>query len=251
MRDTPLIMGILNTTPDSFFDGGSYASPQTALQRARDIIEQGAAIIDIGGYSTRPSAPEVSPQEERARVIPLLNALKKENLPAVISVDSFTPSVIKEALDTGANIVNDASGLENEELAKLAAQYKAKLVIMHTRGNPRNMQTMTEYKDILAEISAFFDQKIQLAAALGLERKDIILDVGLGFAKTREQNWFLLENMAHFNKFNLPLLVGASRKSFTDKTLELSLKAAKLAKEAKADIIRVHDVKETARFIRG
>lgn len=245
----PLIMGILNTTPDSFFDGGKYNALNAALTRAQDILAQGGDIIDVGGQSTRPGAADLTEKEETSRVLPVIKEIKRQFKDAVISVDTFNYNTAKAALDSGASIINDVSAIADIRLADLAAAYNAKLVIMHMRGTPKGRQTLSEYDDILKEIKEFFEVKTTLAAARGVPTKNIILDPGLGFAKTREQNWFLLENLKYFDCLNMPLLIGASRKSFTDKTLELSLKAAKLAYDAKAYILRVHDVKETKDFL--
>lgn len=241
----PLIMGILNTTPDSFFDGGKYDNLQAAEARAQEILQQGGDIIDIGGQSTRPGAQVISDEQESARITPVIQAVKNKFTNAVISVDTFNRKTALAALQNGAAIINDVSGLADVYLAELAAKYNAKLVIMHLRGTPQGRQSQSEYKDILKEVKDFFEQKTALAISAGLPKENIILDPGLGFAKTREQNWYLLENLSYFNSLNMPLLIGASRKSFTDKTLELSLNAAKLAMKANAAILRVHDVKET------
>ncbi len=245
----PLIMGILNTTPDSFFDGGKYNALNSALKRAQDILAQGGDIIDVGGQSTRPGAADLSEEEETSRVLPVIKEIKKQFKDAVISADTFNYNTAIAALDSGATIINDVSAIADIRLADLAAAYNAKLVIMHMRGTPKGRQTLSEYDDILKEIKEFFEAKINLATARGVKAENIILDPGLGFAKTREQNWFLLENLKYFDCLNMPLLIGASRKSFTDKTLELSLKAAELAYKAKAHILRVHDVKETKDFL--
>ncbi len=245
----PLIMGILNTTPDSFFDGGKYNALDAALKRAEDILAQGGDIIDVGGQSTRPNAADLTEEEETSRVLPVIKEIKKQFKDAVISVDTFNYNTAKAAVENGATIINDVSAIADIRLADLAASYNAKLVIMHMRGTPKGRQTLSEYDDILKEIKEFFEAKATLAQARGVDAKNIILDPGLGFAKTREQNWFLLENLKYFDCLNMPLLIGASRKSFTDKTLELSLKAARLAYNANAYILRVHDVKETKDFL--
>ncbi len=223
----PLIMGIVNATPDSFYDGGAY----DPLIHFAQQLAAGADIIDVGGYSTRPGHAPVAPQEELARLLPLLKP--------GISIDSFTPVVIEAALKRGAAIVNDVSGLADIQIARLAAKHKAKLVIMH----PDNF-------DALAEVQNFFTVKIEEAAAAGFPRENIILDIGLGFNKDKEKNWLLLENLDKFHQFNLPLLVGASRKRMTDKTLEGSLKAALLAAQKGAAILRVHDVAETIKYLK-
>jgi len=244
-------MGILNTTPDSFYDGGSYTTLEKALARAGEILEQGAQIIDIGGESTRPGALPLSIAEEIKRTAPVIKAIRKQYSRAAISIDTYNYDTARAALDEGASIINDVSGLRDLRLARLAKTYNAKLVIMHTRGTPQTMNDMCDYQDILAEIYAFFEDKIQQASTCGLTRENLLLDPGLGFAKTKEQNWFLLENLNYFDDLKIPFLIAASRKRFTDKTLELSLKAAALAARANTAIIRAHDVAETAKFLEG
>lgn len=241
----PLIMGILNVTPDSFFDGGKYTNLPAAIARAEQMLAEGADILDIGGESTRPGALTVESAEETKRIIPVIKEIKKRRRDAVISVDTYHYETALAALDEGASIINDISGLKDLRLADLAAKYKAKLVIMHIKGMPDTMQSFCDYKDIFKDISDFFEQKTALALQRGVSRENIILDIGLGFAKTREQNWLLLENISHFTKSGFPLLIGASRKSFTDKSLETSLKCAQTAARQGAAYLRVHDVKET------
>ncbi len=229
------LMGILNTSPESFFDGNKVQITQDyILNKAQNLINEGAEIIDIGGQSTRPGYTEISPEEEIARTAPFIKLIKQKTK-AQISVDSYKFPVVKKALEEGADIINDISGLKDENLAKLAAEYKAKLVLMHN-GAVQNLESVAE----------FFQEKIKRAALLGVSRENLILDIGLGFGKTAEENWFLLENISYFDNFNLPLLVGASRKRFTGKTLKNSIKAAKLAMQTKMPLIlRVHEVKET------
>ena len=244
------LMGILNTTPDSFYDGGKYTSLYKAIKRAEEILTQGGSIIDIGGASSRPGASEVSPEEEFKRTIPVIRELKNHFPQTVFSIDTTNFDTALAAADEGVQIINDVSGLADPKLAGLAAAYNIKLVIMHTRGTPQTMQENCEYENILTDIFDFFREKIKIATEQNLPKTNIILDIGLGFAKTREQNWQLLENLDFFKALDLPLMVGASRKSFTDHTLELSLKAARLAAQAKAAYLRVHDVKETADFLK-
>lgn len=244
------LMGILNTTPDSFYDGGKYTTLDNAVKRAEEILAQGASIIDIGGASSRPGASEVSLDEEFKRTIPVIRELKKRFPEAIYSIDTTNFDTALAAADEGVQIINDVSALADPKLAGLAAAYNIKLVIMHTRGTPQTMQENCKYDNILTDISDFFREKIEIAKAQNLPKTNIILDIGLGFAKTREQNWQLLENLDFFKALDLPLLVGASRKSFTDYSLESSLRAAALALKAKADYLRVHDVKETADFLK-
>lgn len=241
----PLIMGILNTTPDSFFDGGKYAALPQALKRAEQILKEGGDIIDIGGQSTRPGAKDLDQQTEINRTAPVIKEIKKQFPQAVISIDTFHYKTALAALEQGAQIINDVSGLKDESLAELAAKFNAKLVIMHAKGTPETMQNLCDYKDIFKEIYSFFEGKINIALSYGVKRENIILDIGLGFAKTRQQNWQLLENCSYFKPLGLPLLIGASRKSFTDKSLENSLKCAQIAAKQGAAYLRVHDVKQT------
>ncbi len=229
------LMGILNTSPESFFDGGQVKiTPEYVLDKAQNLITEGAEIIDIGGQSTRPGYTEIPAKEEIARTVPFIKLIKQK-IKAQISIDSYKAPVIKTALEAGADIVNDISGLRDENIAKLAADYNAKLVIMHN-GAVNNLDSM----------AAFFKTKIKQAESCGIKEENLILDIGLGFGKDVEENWFLLENINYFDNFNLPILVGASRKRFTDKTLENSIKAAKLAAKTNLPLIlRVHEVKET------
>jgi len=230
-----ILMGILNTSPESFFDGGSVeVNPQYVLQKAQNLLAEGAEIIDIGGQSTRPGYSEIPAEEEIKRTAPFIKLIKQKT-GACISIDSYKEPVVKTALEAGADIVNDVSGLKDIILAKLAADYGAKLVIMHN-GEVKNLQ----------DVHNFFTVKIKETEQVGVKKENLILDIGLGFGKDVQENWLLLENISYFDSFNLPLLVGASRKRFTGKTLENSLKAAHLAAKTKNDLIlRVHEVKET------
>lgn len=229
------LMGILNTSPESFFDGAQVEiTPKYILNKAQNLITEGAGIIDIGGQSTRPGYTEIPAEEEIARTAPFIKLLKAK-LKAQISVDSYKLPVIKVALEAGANIVNDVSGLKDENIAKISADFGVKLVLMHS-GEVKNLENVAE----------FFKEKIKQAKICGVKEENLILDVGLGFGKSAEENWFLLENLNYFDSFNLPILVGASRKRFTGKTLKNSLKAAKLATKTNCPLIlRVHEVKET------
>ena len=229
------LMGILNTSPESFFDGVQVEiTPKYILNKAQNLIAEGAGIIDIGGQSTRPGYTEIPAEEEIARTVPFIKLIKQE-IKAQISVDSYKLPVIKAALEAGANIVNDVSGLKDENIAKISADFGVKLVLMHS-GEVKNLENEEE----------FFKEKIKQAKTCGVKEENLILDVGLGFGKSAEENWFLLENLNYFDSFNLPILVGASRKRFTGKTLENSLKAAKLATKTNCPLIlRVHEVKET------
>ena len=229
------LMGILNTSPESFFDGAQVEITQKyILNKAENLVIEGAGIIDIGGQSTRPGYIEITPEEEIARTAPFVKLIKQK-IKAQISVDSYKLPVIKAALEAGADIVNDVSGLSDANIAKISADFNAKLVLMHS-GEVKNLESVAE----------FFKTKIKQAKAAGVKEENLILDIGLGFGKSEEENWFLLENLNYFDSFNLPMLVGASRKRFTGKTLENSLKAARLATKINCPLIlRVHEVKET------
>ena len=229
------LMGILNTSPESFFDGANVQiTPEYILNKAQNLVAEGAEIIDIGGQSTRPGYTEIASEEEIKRTAPFIKLIKQK-IKTQISVDSYKAPVVRAALEAGADIINDVSGLSDANLAKLATVYDVKLVIMHS-GEVKNLESVAE----------FFKTKIKQAKNLGVKEENLILDIGLGFGKSVEENWFLLENINYFDDLNLPMLIGASRKRFTGKTLENSLKAAKLAMKTKLPLIlRVHEVKET------
>lgn len=247
------IMGIINTNDDSFFEGSRFVA-QDALLKCQKMIDEGASIIDIGPVSSRPGSQEVSEEEELERVKPLCDAIKAEKLyeKAAFSIDSYTPLVVEYALQSGFALINDITGAGNDELVRLALKYDAKLCIMHMQGTPQIMQKNPHYEDVMTEVSDFFEARIAKCEALGLNREQLILDVGIGFGKTLEHNLVLLKNLAHFKKFGCELLIGASRKSMIDKiiptpiperlpgTLAIHLKAA----ENGASIIRCHDVVE-------
>lgn len=254
LREKTCIMGILNVTPDSFSDGGRFNTTDKALARAMGMAEQGADIIDIGGESTRPGAAKVSAQEEITRVVPVIEALaKKTDIP--ISIDTYKSPVAQKALEAGASIVNDISGLRfDEKMGSLVAQYKAGLVLMHIRGTPEDMQQDPQYKDLLGEIKTYLKDSIQMALDAGVGKSAIAIDPGIGFGKTVEHNLILLKNLAYFNDLECPIVIGASRKSFigklnndipAPKRLPGSLAAAILAVQNGANIIRCHDVAET------
>lgn len=247
----PLIMGILNVTPDSFSDGNRYFDPQQAVDRALEMVAEGADIIDIGGESTRPGAAEVPPEEERNRVVPVITALTAQSS-CPVSVDTWKSSVAREALDAGAAIVNDISGFTfDPAMAGIVAASGAGAVLMHTRGTPRTMQQDTAYDDLIGEISASLRGLIDSAVEAGVARKRIAVDPGIGFAKDRAGNIEILRRLDEFHGLGLPLLVGTSRKSFIGSTLgrdtgdRLHGTAATvaLAVDRGARILRVHDVR--------
>lgn len=245
------IMGIINANDDSFFENSRFKDKE-AIEKIKQMIQEGADIIDIGAVSTRPGSDEVSEQEELKRIKPICDIIKKEKLykKVVFSIDSFTPCVIEYALKSGFNIVNDITGLESDEVAELTAKYDASIVIMHMQGKPKTMQKDPFYDDVVADIDQFFKQRIKKAKEFGI--KNIILDVGIGFGKTLEHNLVLLKNMEHFKHFGYEVLIGASRKSMIDKIVPSQTKdrlAATLAihldsVKRGASIVRCHDVKE-------
>ncbi|MFN1834814.1 dihydropteroate synthase [Balneola sp. MJW-20] len=254
----PLVMGILNATPDSFSDGGRYLDPARALDRIHLMIRDGAQIIDVGGESTRPGSEPVSEQEELDRVIPILERAVKTFSSVHFSIDTTKYTVAKEALDLGVQIVNDVSGMQKEpRLADLCAEYDAHYVIMHSQGDPKTMQDDPRYSDVVNDIYRFFSEKIREARARGA--KKLILDPGIGFGKTQEHNLRLLADLDKFLDLNFPILVGASRKSMIGKILggrpveervagTLAVHYHSMMKGAR--IFRVHDVREAADSIK-
>jgi len=249
------VMGILNTTPDSFSDGGEFNSLTTAIARAKAMVEAGADIIDIGGQSTRPGAETVSLQEELERTIPVIEALRRE-LAIPISIDTTRVAVAQAAMEAGADIINDISGATFEpEILAIAARYQVPIILMHLRGTPQTMQTLTDYEDLLGEIKQFFSQQINRARHYGVLPSQIILDPGIGFAKTPEQNIQLLRQLPELKQLGFPLLLGPSRKSFIGKILHQPDPKQRIwgtgaaccrAIAGGADIVRIHDVEAMA-----
>lgn len=249
---TPQVMGILNVTPDSFSDGGQFTHFENALAQVQQMIDAGATIIDIGGESTRPGAAEVSVEDELARVIPVLKAIK-QRFKVLVSIDTSKASVMSAAIENGADIINDVRGLQNEGCLEVMAKSKVPICLMHMQGLPRTMQNEPHYNEVVNDIVLFFKQRIQACVDAGIERERLILDPGFGFGKTLAQNYQLLANFSAFSSLQLPLLAGVSRKSMignllqrdVDKRLAGSLSAAIIAAQRGASIIRVHDVEET------
>jgi dihydropteroate synthase len=247
------IMGVINANDDSFFERSRFQKAD-AISQIKQMITDGADIIDIGAVSSRPNAETVSESVEMERIKPICDAIASEKLyeKAIFSIDSYTPSIVEYALKSGFTLINDITGAGDDAIIKLAVKYDAKLCIMHMQGTPQTMQENPSYEDVMVEVSSFFEERIAKCEALGLERKNIILDVGIGFGKTLEHNLTLIKNMAHFKVFGCEVLVGASRKSMIDiiiptpveerlaGTLALHLKAV----ENGASIVRCHDVKE-------
>jgi len=248
------IMGVLNVTPDSFYDGNKNFVPEDAIAHAHKMIAEGADIIDVGGESTRPGAHPISEEEELKRVIPLIKILSRQiNKP--ISIDTYKAAVAKKAIEAGASIVNDIGGLiDDKNMAKVVAEAKVPVVIMHKKGSPMTMQKNPVSKNLFPEIMAYWEKSISAAIEAGIRKSKIILDPGIGFGKTMQQNLEILKRLYEFKKMGYPLLIGTSRKNFIGVLLNASvqerlygtLATLAVAIMNGADIIRVHDVKEAA-----
>ncbi|NVJ58936.1 MAG: dihydropteroate synthase [Gammaproteobacteria bacterium] len=247
----PLVMGILNVTPDSFSDGGQFNHLGAAVKQAERMIKEGVDIIDIGGESTRPGAKPVSETEELARVIPLIEAIAPLGTP--ISIDTSKAEVMKAAVEAGAQMINDVCALQQEGAIETAAELQVPVCLMHMQGKPRSMQASPSYENVVLEVMAFLAQRVQLCEQSGISRDLISVDPGFGFGKSLEHNIELLRGLEHFNQLQLPVLVGISRKSMLgqitgreiNQRLPASIAAALIAVGKKASIIRVHDVAET------
>ena len=254
-----LLMGIVNVTPDSFSDGGKFLAADAAAKHALELIEEGADMVDIGGESTRPNATPVTEGDELRRVLPVIEALAGR-VKAPISIDTMKPAVARAALKAGASIVNDvAAHRQDDAMWRLVAESGAGYVAMHMQGTPQTMQTAPAYKDVVAEINEFFGDRLARLKQAGVAAEQVVLDVGLGFGKTVEHNLQLLSQLDSFTKWNRPLLLGASRKSFiaqaagetpTADRLPGSLACACWAVQRGANIIRTHDVAATRRALR-
>ncbi|OUR95189.1 dihydropteroate synthase [Gammaproteobacteria bacterium 42_54_T18] len=249
---SPVVMGVLNVTPDSFSDGGSFVGRDKAVARAGDMLESGAAIIDVGGESTRPGAAPVSVQEELDRVMPVVEALIRE-FQCIVSVDTSTPEVMLAAANAGAGLINDVRALQRPGALDVVASLGLPVCLMHMQGQPGTMQQNPNYKSIEREVMGFFVQRIDACVSAGVSKERLLLDPGFGFGKTLEHNMSLLSGLAGFSLLGLPLLVGVSRKTMigeivnkpVDQRLCGSVAAAVLAVERGANIVRVHDVPET------
>ena len=247
----PCVMGILNVTPDSFYDGGRYVRLEQALEQARKMVAEGAAIIDVGGESSRPGAEAVTAEEELERILPVVERLHAE-LPVPLSVDTWKSTVAREALAAGVDFVNDVGGLwRDPAMVKVVAEAGAGLFIMHVRGTPQEMQQLAEYDDVVGEVRTFLENKMRLALAAGIPQERIALDPGIGFAKKTQDNLELLGHLREFRTLQAPLLLGVSRKSFLgtllgrscpEERLSGTLAAIALGVAAGVKIFRVHDV---------
>lgn len=253
-----VVMGVINVTPDSFSDGGLHLTPERALAAARAMARSGAALVDVGGESTRPGAEPVSEAEETRRVVPVVEALDK-GLPELrLSVDTRRAAVARAALDAGADLVNDVSGFGDPEMLPLLAGRRVPAIVMHMRGTPRTMQHDTRYADLIGEVAGYLEDRVHSAAAAGLGGDKIIVDPGIGFGKSTEGNLAILKELSALAALDRPILVGASRKSFigrlldvpVEERLEGSLAVAAWAAAAGSHIVRVHDVAETVRVVR-
>jgi dihydropteroate synthase len=258
--DAPIVMGILNVTPDSFSDGGRYTDAGSAVAHAASMIEDGAAIIDVGAESTRPGADPVPADVQIDRVIPVIERIRESHPARCISIDTQSAAVAQAALDAGADWVNDISALGGDaRMAELVAERKCPVVLMHMQGTPRTMQAAPRYGDVVAEVGRFLEERIARAIEAGVARDHIVIDPGLGFGKSVEHNLELLRRITALVSIGRPVLVGASRKSFIGRTLGRdepadrlpgSLACAAVAVQAGARIIRSHDVRATVDVVR-
>ncbi|MEF1254640.1 MULTISPECIES: dihydropteroate synthase [unclassified Vibrio] len=248
----PQVMGILNVTPDSFSDGGRYHSLDNALAQAQRMIEAGVTIIDIGGESTRPGAPDVALEEELQRVIPVIRAIRKQH-DVWISIDTSKAEVMRQAIEAGADIINDVRALQEPGALDVAAQSGLPICLMHMQGQPRTMQSNPHYEDLLKEVGEFLQERIEACEKVGIQRSQLILDPGFGFGKTLQHNYHMLAHLEQFHQFGLPILAGMSRKSMLFKLLDkapdeciaASVSCATIAAMKGAQIIRVHDFEQT------
>lgn len=254
---SPLVMGIINLTPDSFYDGGRYRHPMDALRRAEALTDGGAHILDMGAASSRPGAGIIAPEEEQQRLLPALKAVVRQFPDAIISVDTYHSDTARRAVDEGAHMINDISaGRFDPTMIHTIAGLQVPYVIMHMQGTPSNMQKNPQYHDLIKEIAGFFSERLEKLREAGVH--DIILDPGFGFGKTLEHNYQLLAQLDYFSMFELPLLVGTSRKSMINKVLGIKPEDAlngttiinTLALDKGADILRVHDAKEANEVIK-
>lgn len=254
--ETPKVMGILNLTPDSFFDGGKHSSLESAILHAEKLIAEGADMIDIGAYSSRPGAQEISAQEEMDRAIPFIEAIHQSNPNVVLSIDTFRADVAESCVQAGVHIINDISGgTLDENMFETVARLQVPYILMHMRGTPATMQQLTDYEDVVNDVAESLGHQVSKLRDLGV--KDIILDPGYGFAKTIDQNYELLMRVNELHYFGLPILGGISRKSMLYKKIGLkpnevlpgTIALNTLLLERGVQILRVHDVKEAKQLI--
>lgn len=255
--DEPKVIGILNITPNSFYDGGKYQQKHQILKRVEQMLTEGATFIDIGAYSSKPNAEFVSEEEELHRLVNVIESIIKHFPDTLISIDTFRAKVAQETLDAGASIINDISaGMLDEQMLEIVGKAKAPYIMMHMRGTPQNMHEFTHYDDLIKDILYYFSERIAMARKAGIN--DLIIDPGFGFAKTLEQNYTLLKHLELFQALKLPVLAGVSRKSMIYKVLEKTPQDAlngttvlqTIALQKGTKILRAHDVKETMEIIK-
>ncbi len=248
------IMGVLNVTPDSFSDGGQFITQSTALQQVKQMLADGADIIDIGGESTRPGAKDVALNDELDRVIPIIKAIR-EFSDCLISIDTSKAEVMREAVHAGANIINDVRALQEDKALATVAELNVPVCVMHMQGQPRSMQSKPEYADVVTEVKQFLQQRIQVCLDAGISKENIIIDPGFGFGKTLEHNLSLFRALDEFVEMHYPVLIGVSRKTMigqmlndapVNERINASVVMAALAVQQGVQIVRVHDVKATA-----
>ncbi|MEZ8632767.1 dihydropteroate synthase [Vibrio lentus] len=252
LLNRPHVMGILNVTPDSFSDGGQFNSLEKALQQAERMIKAGVSIIDIGGESTRPGAPEVTLEDELSRVIPAIKAIRA-NFDVWISIDTSKAEVMRQAVEAGADLINDVRALQEPGALEAAAQAQVPVCLMHMKGQPRTMQANPSYDDVFTDVEDFLKERVEACESVGIPKERLILDPGFGFGKTIEHNYHLLAHLEKFHTLGLPILAGISRKSMIFKLLDKapadcmvgSVTCATIAAMKGAQIIRVHDVEDT------
>ena len=254
---TPKVMGILNITPNSFYDGGKFQEESVVLNQVEKMLNEGATFIDIGAYSSKPNAEFVSEEEELQRILPVVQQIIKQFPDVIVSIDTFRAEVAKQCVFNGAALINDISaGHLDEKMLPTIAELQVPYIMMHMKGNPQTMQSLAHYDDIVKEMIYYFSERIFEARKLGIN--DLIVDPGFGFAKTLEQNYEVMQKLNIFKQLELPLLVGISRKSMIYKTLETSAQEAlngttflnAIALEKGANILRVHDVKEAVEGVK-
>ena len=249
---TPHVMGILNVTPDSFSDGGKYNSLELAVQQAKKMVEAGVSIIDIGGESTRPGAPDVELEEELARVIPVIKAIRSQS-DVWISIDTSKAEVMRQAVQAGADMINDVRALQEPGALEVAAESGVAICLMHMQGQPRTMQANPQYHNLFQDITQFLQQRVQACQEMGIDSNQLVLDPGFGFGKTLEHNYHILAHLENLHQLGFPILAGMSRKSMLFKPLDkspvecvaASISCATIAAMKGAQIIRVHDFEQT------
>ena len=254
---TPKVMGILNCTPDSFYDGGKFKSDSAFLNQVEKMLFDGATFVDVGAYSSKPNAAFVSEEEELNRLLPVIDLILKSFPQTLLSIDTFRSQIAKKAIENGAALINDISaGKLDDLMLQTIAQLQVPYIMMHMKGTPQTMQSLTQYENLVKEIMFYFSERISVARSLGIN--DLIVDVGFGFAKTVEQNFELMQKLEVFQILEVPVLVGISRKSMIYKTLETTAQNSlngttflnTIALQKGASIIRVHDVKEAVECVK-